>query len=106
MEKLNSNEKLFAGYIERIKIADHKINPIHEIVNTYYRINGWENMDKTFYKGRYAYGKLSAEAKRLYTACGESLDDAMWSLYRMEEKANKGGFDWSIITCLKHKLKW
>jgi hypothetical protein len=62
-------------------------------------------MPKTFYTGRYEYKKLASEAKKLYVACEENLDDAIWALDKMKYLAIKGNFDWSIITCLKHNLR-
>ena len=93
------------GYLENLKKHKQAVNPVHEIVNCYYKMNGWEKMDKSFYTGRYSYRKLAAEAKMLYTACDEVLDDCIWALDKMKYLAEKGGFDWSIITCLKHKLR-
>lgn len=95
----------FAGYLANLQKHKSAVNPVHEIVNCYYKMNGWEKMPKTFYTGRYAYNKLAKEAKMLYMACNEVLDDAIWALDKMKYLAEKGGFDWSIITCLKHKLK-
>ncbi len=90
--------------IEIRKSENKRINPVHEIVNTYFIIEGIDNRPGEFYKGRFNYGKLATEAKALYTACGESLSDALWSLDAMKRKAEKGKFDWSIGTCLKHDL--
>lgn len=98
-------ENPFKGYLANLKKHKEAINPVHEIVNCYYKMNGWEKMPKSFYTGRYSYVKLAKEAKMLYLACGEILDDAIWSLDKMKYLAEKGKFDWSIITCLKHKLK-
>ncbi len=95
----------FAGYLDNLKKHKQAVNPVHEIVNCYYKMNGWEKMPKDFYKGRYEYRKLASEAKKLYTATNEILDDCIWALDKMKYLADKGGFDWSIITCLKHKLK-
>ena len=67
-------------------------------------MNGLDKMSKEFYKGRYGYSKLAREAKELYTACKENLDDCVWALDKMKYLAEKGEFSWSIITCLKHKL--
>lgn len=94
----------FAGYLENLKKHKPAVNPVHEIVNCYYKMNGWEKMPKDFYTGRYAYNKLAREAKLLLEACKGELDDAIWSLDKMKYLAQKGGFDWSIITCLKHDL--
>lgn len=94
----------FKGYLKNLKKHKAAVNPVHEIVNCYYEINGWAKMPKKFYTGRFAYNKLAREAKLLYQACGENLDDSIWALDRMKYLANKGGFDWSIITCLKHDL--
>ena len=102
---VNGLKNPFAGYFENLKKHKAAVNPVHEIVNCYYKMNGWEKMPKDFYKGRYAYNKLAKEAKMLYQACNEVLDDAIWALDKMKYLAEKGGFDWSIITCLKHKLK-
>jgi hypothetical protein len=74
-----------------------------EIVNTYYKIRGWENKRKTFYKGKRSYGKLAAEAKELYEVLGRNLEDCIWAIDKMNYLATKGGFEWSISTCLKHK---
>ena len=107
MELVNDKEaNPFAGYFERLKQTQKKVNPVHEIVNLYYKLNNMDSKPKEFYKGRYGYGKLAKEAKQLLTACGGSLDDALWAVDQMLYRANKGGFDWSIITCLKHKLTW
>lgn len=95
----------FKGYLKNLKKHKQAVSPVHEIVNCYYKINGWEKMPKEFYTGRYAYNKLAKEAKMLYVACNEVLDDSIWSLDKMKYLASKGNFDWSIITCLKHKLK-
>ena len=95
----------FKGYELKIKNEKKKVNPVHEIVNLYYELRGWDKMPKEFYKGRHGYAKLASEAKRLLHNCDENLEDAMWSLDKMKYKADKGGFDWSIITCLKHNLK-
>jgi hypothetical protein len=95
----------FAGYLANLKKHKAAINPVHEIVNCYYKMNGWEKMPKDFYKGRYAYNKLAWEAKKLLEACRGELDDAIWALDKMKYLAERGKFDWSIITCLKHDLK-
>ena len=97
-------ENPFKGYLKKLKKHKQAVNPVHEIVNCYYKMNGWEKMPKEFYKDRYAYNKLANEAKMLYIACNEILDDCIWALDKMKYLAEKGGFDWSIITCLKHKL--
>lgn len=94
----------FARLVRLLEKKQKKINPIHEIVNLYYQIKKIDREPKEFYVGRYGYPKLSKEAKRLYIACGEKLEDAMWSLDKMNYKAEKGDFDWSISTCLKHNL--
>ena len=94
----------FEGYLENLKRHKQAVNPVHEIVNCYYKMNGWEKMPKEFYRGRYAYNKLAKEAKSLYEACDEVLDDCIWALDKMKYSAEKGKFDWSIITCLKYKL--
>ena len=107
-EKDNEKDQLknpFEGYLANLKKHKQAVNPVHEIVNCYYKMNGWEKMPKTFYTGRYAYNKLAFEAKKLYQACNEELDDCIWALDKMKYLAERGGFDWSIITCLKHKLK-
>jgi len=100
----NKLKNPFEGYLENLKKHKPAVNPVHEIVNCYYKINGWGKMPKNFYTGRYAYNKLAREAKTLYEACNEDLDDAIWALDKMKYLAQKGKFDWSIITCLKHKL--
>ena len=43
-----------------------------------------QKMPKEFYKGRYAYNKLAKEAKMLYQACNEVLDDSIWALDKMK----------------------
>lgn len=104
-DKINTLQNPFAGYLANLKKHKQAVNPVHEIVNCYYKMNGWEKMPKEFYTGRYSYRKLASEAKALYVACGEVLDDCIWALDKMKYLANRGKFDWSIITCLKHKLK-
>ena len=102
---MNNKQNPFLGYFDKLfKEQGKKINPVHEIVNMYFVMNKLDNMPASFYKGRYSYGKLSKEAKQLYFACGSVLDDALWCLDKMRYKAEKGRFDWSIITCLKHDL--
>ena len=101
----NDLKNPFEGYLENLKKHTQAVNPVHEIVNCHYKMEGFEKMPKEFYTGRYAYNKLAKEAKMLYEACDEVLDDCIWALDKMKYLAEKGGFDWSIITCLKHKLK-
>ena len=93
----------FEGYLENLKKHKIAVNPIHEIVNVYYELRGWENREKSFYIGKKSYGKLASEAKKLYEVLDENLDDCIWALDRMKYLAEKGNFDWSISTCLKHK---
>lgn len=96
----------FIGYSKKILLDKKSINPVHEIVNMYYKLKGIDKMEKTFYEGKYSYPKLAKEAKHLIEACSYNLDDALWALDKMKYKADKGKFDWSISTCLKHKLTW
>lgn len=96
----------YTKYLERRMgaVARKKIDNVHEIVSLFHRLKGTDNKPKAFYHGRYGYGKLAREAKDLLYACDNNLEDAMWALDKMKYKAEKGGFDWSIITCLKHNL--
>jgi len=98
----------FAGYVERMKknYPKLKLNPVHEIVNQFYILKKMDNAPKSAYKGRYAYPKLAAEAKKLFQHCGDNLEDALWCLDKMNYKAERSGYDWSISTCLKHDLAW
>lgn len=109
MELIKNSRDPFEGYIENLKQKakkeNKKINPIHEIVNMYYKWKGIDKNPKEFYTGRYGYGKLAREAKKIYLFYEENLDESLWALDQMKYKAEKGGFDWSIITCLKHKIK-
>lgn len=98
----------FKNYLEELKKKqkEHKqaVNPIHEIVNTYYELRGWDKKPKSFFKRKErSYGKLAHEAKELYEVLNYNLDDCLWALDRMKYLAEKGGFEWSISTCLKHK---
>lgn len=105
MEQIDGTNP-FAGYEEKFKKNNEKkLNPVHEIVNLYYQVRGWESMPSHFYRGRHNYGKLASEAKRLLTECNDNLEDALWSIDKMNYKAKHGKFDWSIITCLKHDLR-
>ena len=56
----------FKGYLANLQKHKQAVNPVHEIVNCYYKMNGWEKMPKEFYTGRYEYRKLASEAKKLY----------------------------------------
>lgn len=94
----------FAGYEAKILTAKKKVSPVHEIVDVYHQLKNTDKMPKNFYKGRNSYMKLAREAMQLYISCNSNLDDALWSLDKMKYKADKGNFDWSISTCLKHKL--
>lgn len=100
----------FEGYARRVERQlekdGQKVNPVHEIVNTYYKIKGLDGKPKKFYEGKNSYGKLAREAKRLLEGCSGSLDDALWSLDKMKYLADRKDFDWSISTCIKHDLKW
>jgi hypothetical protein len=81
-----------------------KVNRVHEIVNVYLKIRGWDKFTKEEYKKRNInYGRLASEAKLLLESCNDRLDDAIWSIDKMNYKANKGSFDWTIRTCLKYK---
>ena len=99
-------ENPFKGYLDNLKKHKQAVNPVHEIVNTYYKMQGWDDKPKRFYKKKErSYPKLAYEAKILYQALGGNLDDCIWAIDKMKYLAEKGKFDWSIITCLKHKLK-
>lgn len=98
----------FAEYKEKLQSSTlrHKpaASPIHEIVNTYYKIRGWDKKSKRFFKKKErSYPKLAAEAKMLYDVLGHNLEDSIWALDKMNYLATKGDFEWSISTCLKHK---
>ena len=97
-------ENPFAGYLENLKKHKSAVSPVHEIVNVYYELRGWDKKSKRFFKKKErSYGKLASEAKMLYNVLGQNLDDCIWALDRMKYLAEKGGFEWSISTCLKHK---
>ena len=89
---------------KRQKKLKKKLNPIHEIVNTYYELRGWDKKPKRFFKKKErSYPKLAHEARELYDVLEGNLEDCIWALDRMNYLATKGGFEWSISTCLKHK---
>lgn len=100
----------FAGYLKVVEARCKKdglsVNPVHEIVNEYYRINRMDGKPRLFYQGRYSYGRLAKQAKLLLEMCGDNLEDALWCLDKMKYKAEKGRYDWTISTCLKHDLGW
>lgn len=108
MEKINLNP--YIGYLKKLetiaKKDGQKVNPVHEVVNNYYKINGIDGKPKAFYEGRYSYGRLATQAKRLLEQCGGSLEDALWCLDKMKYKADRGEYEWTISTCLKHDLGW
>ena len=90
--------------LNKLKKRNTAVNPIHEIVNIYYSMRGWDKKPKSFFKKKErGYGKLAYEAKKLYEVLDKNLDDCIWSLDRMKYLAEKGKFNWSISTCLKHK---
>ena len=67
-------------------------------------MRGWDKKPKRFFKKKErSYAKLAYEAKKLYLVLDRNLDDSIWALDRMKYLAEKGKFDWSISTCLKHK---
>ena len=100
----------FEGYLQRItrqRLLDGMaVSPTNEVVNTYYSIKSLDGKPKKFYEGKNSYAKLAREAKDLLLACKGNLDDALWSLDKMKYLAEKGNFEWSISTCLKHNLMW
>lgn len=102
MELINGKNP-FEGYLEKLQKKKSRVNPIHEIVDVYFKMIGMDNMPSKFYVGRYNYGKIAKEAKELYTVLNQNLDDCIWALDKMRYLAEKGKFDWSISTCLKHK---
>jgi hypothetical protein len=92
--------------IEEKEKLGEKVHPVHEIVNTYLKTRDWDKFTKQEYIARKIfYGRLCAEAKLLLESCGGKLEDALWSIDQMNYKANKGRFEWTIRTCLKHNLK-
>lgn len=106
MDKRTEMKNPFIDYVAKLfATKKEKLNPVHELVNTYHEINGTAHKHKEFYKGRYDYRKLASEAKRLLVACDGNLEDAMWAIDKMKYKAEKGKFDWSIITTLKYNLR-
>lgn len=106
MEILNRKENPFKGYEKKLLKEKKKLNPVHEIVNTYLEIRGFSDKPKDwFIKNKVFYPRLAAEAKLLLQACEGKLDDALWALSKMDYKATKGKFNWTIRTALKHDLK-
>ena len=103
ISKDNETINPFKGYLEKLTIEKKKVNPVHEIVNFFYKINGWDKMPKDFYKGKMGYGKLASEAKMLYQVLDGNLDDCLWAVDKMHYLAKKNGFSYTIRTCLKHK---
>jgi hypothetical protein len=101
--ELANGKNPFEGMMDRMKVHKTKVNPIHELVDSYFKMIGKEKCETNFYVGRYSYGKLAKEAKELYTVLGENFDDCMWAMDKMNYLAKKNNFDWSIRTCLKHK---
>lgn len=94
----------FKDYFKTLSVEKKKINPVHEIVSVFFKLRRLDKMPKEFYKGRWKYSKIAREAKQLLTDCSENLDDALWSLDKMNYIATKNKFDWSIITCTKYDL--
>lgn len=94
----------FKGYLDKLIVEQKRVNPVHEIVNTFFQLRNLDKQPKEFYRGRWAYGKLSREAKKLLTECGNNLEDAMWAIDKMNYIATKKKFDWSISTCLNYDL--
>ena len=39
----------FKGYLDNLKKHKQAVNPVHEIVNCYYKMNGWEKKPKKIY---------------------------------------------------------
>jgi len=105
MELIKSGKNPFDGYLVKLQKEKKKkkINPVHEIVNFYYQWKGIDDKPKEFYVGRYSYGKLAREAKRVLNYYNNDLDKTLGALDQMRYTADKNRFDWSIITCLKHK---
>ncbi|MEK7569776.1 MAG: hypothetical protein AAB500_02730 [Patescibacteria group bacterium] len=100
----NPFEERLKALKEAKKEPKKKVNPIHEIVNTYYELRGWDKKPKRFFrKKERSYPKLAYEAKELYEVLNHDLDSCIWALDRMKYLAEKGGFEWSISTCLKHR---
>lgn len=95
-----------ANLLQRMKNFKEKkqINPVHEIVDFYFKQKGQSKMPSSFYKGRNAYPKMAREAKKLLEMCDNVLDDALWCVQKMHYIANRNDFDWSISTCMKYDL--
>lgn len=113
MEKISTKEweltpifkkNRFKEYLEKIRVEKKKINPVHEVVNAFFQLRGLDKKPKEFYRGRWSYGKIASEAKKLLDHCGGDLDDAMWAIDKMNYIATKKKFDWSISTCLNYDL--
>ena len=41
-----------------------KMNPVHEIVNVYFQLNGMDTAHKSLFVGRFSYAKLAREANQ------------------------------------------
>tara|TARA_R100000789_G_scaffold97681_1_gene100512 strand:+ start:469 stop:789 length:321 start_codon:yes stop_codon:yes gene_type:complete len=105
IEYIHGENPFIKETLNRFKAEKKKLNPVHKVVNVYFKLRGWDKMSRSFYKGRNAYPKLAREAKQLLEMCGDDLEDALWSIDQMKYLADRDNFDWSIITCLKHNLK-
>ncbi len=95
----------FDGFMEKLeaKRGKKKLNPVQELANLYYEMNGWDKMPKSFYVGKMGYSKVCLEAKELLQILDNNFDDCVWALDRMKYLAEKGGFEWRIRTCMTHK---
>ena len=104
--KKNPYEGHFKKVQNAASIDGQKVNAVHEIVNTYYKLKGIDGKPKKFYEGKNSYPKMAREAKRLLESCSGALDDALWCLDKMKYLADRKGFEWSISTCQKYDLRW
>jgi len=75
-------------------------HPIHQIVDKFLELKGWDKKPKEFYI-THPYGRYVRVAKRLLRKCRGDVELAKSKLWDMKHWAKENNCDWAIETIMK-----
>jgi len=75
-------------------------HPIHQIVDKFFELKGWDYKSKEFYKD-HPYDRYVGVAKRLLRKCRGDVELAKSKLWDMKRWAKENNCDWAIETIIK-----
>lgn len=79
---------------------------VQKIVNHYFKLKGWDNKEKDFYKkNKIIYGRYTKPARQLLELCDNVVEYATERVDRVKAWADSNELDWSLETVIKKFLE-